>query len=207
LSIIFIIFCFILEGVAQSRWQIGGYVLPGISRQHTLENEDKFPLWEYPRSRFSYGAGFSLYRKLGKSSWLQTGIGLARRQFFSYSELAQQDSSGNRHVLDTLRTSNNYSDLGNPIAPPGKARKGKDEVDHNNRVSAWLFGSSISGSIRLLGYLPNSKIRPNFSGMNHISFWFSTGGALPDHIARFIAYRTNLSAQLFRPGQTQRFLL
>jgi hypothetical protein len=179
LSIIFIIFCFILEGVAQSRWQIGGYVLPGISRQHTLENEDKFPLWEYPRSRFSYGAGFSLYRKLGKSSWLQTGIGLARRQFFSYSELAQQDSSGNRHVLDTLRTSNNYSDLEIPLLL--QVRQGKAKMKWII-TTGLVLGFSARQSQEVFGFwgtYPTQRFRPNFSGMNLIRFWFSTGGLYP----------------------------
>jgi hypothetical protein len=179
LSFVLVFFNFFIDGTAQSRWQIGGYLLPGISRQHTLENEDKFPLWEYSRSRFSYGAGFSLYRKLGRSSWLQTGAGLALRQFFSYSELSQQDSSRNRRVLDTLRTANSYSDLEIPLLlqfRPGKAKL-KWLI-----TTGLVLGFSAYQSQEVSGYkgtYPTHKFRPNFSSMNHISFWLSTGWLYP----------------------------
>lgn len=178
IPILFII-VFFFDSPAQSRWQIGGYVHPGISRQHTLENGDKFPLWEYPRSRFSYGAGLSVYRKLGKATWLQTGAGFAHRQFFSYGELTDRDSLGKRRVLDTLRTADSYSDLEIPLLlqlRPGKAKL-KWLI-----TTGFVLGFSASQAQQVSGYqgtYPGRKFRPNFSSMNHISFWLSTGWLYP----------------------------
>jgi hypothetical protein len=176
----FFLICFLFTGcAAQTRWQYGGYLLPALSRQHTLENGDKFPLWEYPRTGFSYGAGFSLYRKAGRSLWLQTGAGLARRQFVSFSELTMSNPGNGRLVADTLRTVNSYTDLEVPLLV--QLRRGKANLKWTS-AAGLVLGFTARQSQRITGYYgqyPDQHLRRGIPGLDHVSFWLSTGGLYP----------------------------
>ncbi|CAN5299897.1 hypothetical protein BH23BAC1_BH23BAC1_22200 [soil metagenome] len=94
-----------------SEWNWGISISPAISRQAPISNKDLLSQEEFPRSRFSYAAGFSFIKKPRNKSTIQLGIGYMHKNnvMVGYYVLP------NGAPMETAIFQNKYNDLEIPI--------------------------------------------------------------------------------------------